>query len=75
MGRNFGGLSGGRLADWLAGWLAGLLVSSCPWLSGREASRSARQDGSAWGGGCGGIYLYASGRDGRDKTRSGLTQI
>lgn len=66
-------LSGGGLADWLTGWLAGLLVSSCPWLSGREASRRSTRPGRAWEeGGCGGMYLFcphACGRDGRDKSQ------
>lgn len=65
-------LSGGGLADWLTGWLAGLLVSSCPWLSGREASRGTKVgQGRAWKGGVGVcICMYACGRDGRDGRRT-----
>lgn len=51
-------LSGGGLADWLTGWLAGLLVSSCPWLSGREASRRSTRPGRAWEEG--GVWGYVS---------------
>lgn len=66
-------LSGGGLADWLTGWLAGLLVSSCPWLSGREASRRSTRPGRAWERGGVGVCIcscpHACGRDGRDKTQ------
>lgn len=69
MGRNCGGCQAGGLADWLdwlTGWLAGLLVSSCPWLSGREASRSTKAgQGRAWKGGVGvSICLRGAGETG-----------